>query len=133
MGKRDNKEKRGDGDRPETMSEASSPARRVRQASICIGAFVSPSFFVLLGARDLIDQWVAGYASAIFMLGTMLMYMGGCLAIFGIIAGLGYVASAVLPDDLSYQRWLTPGSGSRADANARAERQLSRPAPFSYQ
>jgi hypothetical protein len=90
------------------MNEVS-PARRVRRASVCIGAFVSLSCFALLAGCDLVDQWVGGYVSATFMFGTALIYAGACLAIFGIIAGLGHAVSAVLPEGASYQRWLTPG------------------------
>jgi hypothetical protein len=51
-----------------------SPAHRVRHASICLGVIVSVLIFVPLAGCDLLDQWIAGYASAAFMPGTALIY-----------------------------------------------------------
>jgi hypothetical protein len=80
-----------------------SPAHRVRHASIRIGVLVSAFIFALLGGRDLLDQWIGGYASATFMLGTALIYTGTCLAVFGIISPIGYALSTVLTDAVPYQ------------------------------
>jgi hypothetical protein len=79
-----------------------SPAHRVRHASIRIGVLVSV-FVALLGGRDVLDQWIGGYASATFMLGTVLIYAGTCLAVFGIIAAMGYALSTALTDEVPYQ------------------------------
>jgi hypothetical protein len=113
MGRRDNKEQRADGDRPEAMNEGW-PARQVRHASICTGAFVSLSCFALLGACDVVDQWVGGYASATFILGTALIYAGICLAIFGIIAGVGYGASLIL----TYEARFRAGRDARREGQS---------------
>jgi hypothetical protein len=61
------------------------------------GTVISVFAFVLLGCGDLIDQWLAGYASASFMLGTLLINAGICLGIFGTIGAIGCVASIRRP------------------------------------
>ena len=48
-------------------------AHRVRHASIRIGSITAMLTFVILGGGDLFVQWIAGYASPAFMLGTLLI------------------------------------------------------------
>jgi len=91
-----------DVDRQAAMNGAS-PAHRVRHASIRIGVLVSVFVFALLAGRDVLDQWIGGYASATFMLGTVLIYAGTCLAVFGIIAAMGYALSTALTDEAPHQ------------------------------
>jgi hypothetical protein len=60
---------------------------------MCIGLLISVPSFVILGGGDLLDQWLAGYGSIWFILGTLLINAGTCLGIFGIIAAIGLVVS----------------------------------------
>ena len=71
-------------------------AHRVRHASIRIGSITAMLTFVILGGGDLFVQWIAGYASPAFMLGTLLINAGLCLGIFVIIAGIGWALSSGL-------------------------------------
>jgi hypothetical protein len=95
-----------------------SPAQRVRHASICIGVAVALFIFAPLAGCDLLDQWIGGYASATFMLGTALIYTGTCLAAFGCISGMGYAVSIILRDDVPYDS-LSEAEISGLQANAR--------------
>ena len=49
------------------------PVRPFRHASIRIGNITAMLTFVILGGGDLFVQWIAGYASPAFMLGTLLI------------------------------------------------------------
>ena len=53
-------------------------AHRVGRASIRIGSITAMLTFVILGGGDLLVQWIAGYASPAFMLGTLLINAGLC-------------------------------------------------------
>jgi hypothetical protein len=91
-------------------------AHRVRHASIRIGSIAAMLTFVILGGGDLFVQWIAGYASPAFMLGTLLINAGLCLGIFVIIAGIGWALSSGLS--------LTPASTGGAVAIAEPRPQL---------
>ena len=91
-------------------------AHRVRHASIRIGSITAMLTFVILGGGDLFVQWIAGYASPAFMLGTLLINAGLCLGIFVIIAGIGWALSSGLS--------LTPPSTGGAVAIAEPRPQL---------
>lgn len=78
-------------------------ADRVRHASLRIGALVAVFVFLVLGGGDLFDQWIGGYASARFMVGTMLVNAGACLGLFVIIAATGFGLSLTLPARSPYR------------------------------
>lgn len=41
----------------------------------------------------MIDQWIAGQVTAVFMLGTALVLAGVCTALFAAVAGMGLALS----------------------------------------
>jgi hypothetical protein len=70
-----------------------SPANRVRRTFIRLGLCVSASVFTFFAGTGLIDQWIAGYMTARFMLGTALVIAGACAGLFVIVAGVGLAVS----------------------------------------
>src|SRR5262245_2485149 len=82
--------------------DGTSPACRLRRTFARIGVLVSVCAFIILGLGDLVEQWIGGYASARFMLGTVFINAGICLGLFGVIAAVGFGLSFALPDDVPY-------------------------------
>jgi len=76
-----------------------SPADRVRRVFFGLSAFISVLAFILIGGTMLCDQWIAGYASAGFILGTALLNAGACLGLFAVIAAIGSAVSIVFSDE----------------------------------
>jgi hypothetical protein len=68
-------------------------ARYLSRAFMRISFLISLIVFVVFGGTMLIDQWIAGNASAIFILGTALLSAGVCLGLFAILAGIGTAIS----------------------------------------
>jgi hypothetical protein len=66
-----------------------SPADRAGRAFMRLGLIVAVFAFVVVGTDVLLDQWIIGYASTQFILGTAALIAGVCLGLFAIIAGLG--------------------------------------------
>jgi hypothetical protein len=79
--------------------DAMSPARRVRLAFMRVGILISALAFFLVGATTLFDQWIAGYASARFMLGTAFLSAGACLGLFATITAIGSAVSWLFSDE----------------------------------
>jgi hypothetical protein len=84
--------------------DGTSPAYRLRRTFARIGVVVSVLAFIVLGVGDFVEQWIGGYASARFMLGTMSINAGICVGLFGVIAAIGYGLSFALTDDPHYHR-----------------------------
>ena len=61
-----------------------------------LGFLVAVLAFLVLGSDVLLDQWIIGYASAQFILGTAALIAGVCIGLFAIIAGLGLAVAAAL-------------------------------------
>jgi hypothetical protein len=75
-----------------------SPARRVRRAFLRLGLLTAITAFCLIGGLVLFDQWAEGYASGVFMLGTALLIIGGCIGLFSIILAIGLLISIAFND-----------------------------------
>jgi len=58
-----------------------------------LGFLTSLTAFFVLCCTVLIDQWIAGQVSAIFMLGTALLLAGLCTGLFAAVAGTGLALS----------------------------------------
>lgn len=76
-----------------------SPARRVRRASMQVSVLISVLAFLVVGGTVLLDQWIAGYASGRFILGTAILSAGACIGLFAIVAGIGSAISIALADE----------------------------------
>jgi hypothetical protein len=61
-----------------------------------LGLLVAVFAFLVVGSDVLLDQWIIGYASAQFILGTAALIAGICIGLFAIIAGLGLAIAAAL-------------------------------------
>ncbi len=79
-------------------SPSSSPARRVRSASIRLGHWGAAFTFLLIEGYALQDQWEIGHANAMFMLGTALLSAGVSIGLFGIIAAIGLATSVLFSE-----------------------------------
>jgi hypothetical protein len=73
-----------------------SPADRAGRAFMRLGLSVAVIAFVIVGSDILLDQWIIGYASAQFILGTAALIAGICIGLFVVIAGLGLAIAAAL-------------------------------------
>jgi hypothetical protein len=82
-------------DRMEPISVLS-PADRAGRAFMRLGLTVGIVAFLVVGSDVLLDQWIIGYASTQFILGTAALIAGICLGLFAIIAGLGLAVAAAL-------------------------------------
>ena len=78
---------------------AMSPARRVRRASMQVSVLISVLTFLVVGGTILLDQWIAGYASGRFILGTAILSAGACVGLFAIVAGIGSAISIALAEE----------------------------------
>jgi hypothetical protein len=78
---------------------AMSPARRVRRVSMQVSVLISVLAFLVIGGTILLDQWIAGYASGRFILGTAILSAGACIGLFAIVAGIGSAISIALADE----------------------------------
>jgi len=61
-----------------------------------IGLIVATAAFLVVGSDILLDQWIIGYASAQFILGTAALIAGICVGLFAVIAGIGLAIAAAL-------------------------------------
>jgi uncharacterized protein YqgC (DUF456 family) len=75
-----------------------SPADRARRASMRLGLVIAVLAFLVVGSDVLLDQWITGYASAEFILGTAALIAGICIGLFAIIGALGLAIAAALRD-----------------------------------
>jgi hypothetical protein len=75
-----------------------SPADRARRASMRLGLVIAVLAFLVVGGDVLLDQWITGYASAVFILGTAALIAGICIGLFAIIGALGLALAAALRD-----------------------------------
>jgi hypothetical protein len=78
---------------------AMSPARRVRRVSMQVSVLISVLAFLVIGGTILLDQWIAGYASGRFILGTAILSAGACIGLFAIVAGIGSAISIALAEE----------------------------------
>jgi hypothetical protein len=76
-----------------------SPALRVRRKFMRLGLLISALAFVVVGGDVLLEQWIEGYASALFIFGTACLIAAACTVLFAIIAVIGLVTSRVYSDE----------------------------------
>jgi hypothetical protein len=76
-----------------------SPARRVCRAFIRGGLVISILAFIMVGSDVLVEQWVSGQESAIFMLGTAGLIGATCVFLFVVTAAMGLVISYGFSDN----------------------------------
>ena len=69
------------------------PAVRLLRRSTRLGFLASIIAFFILGCTVLIDQWIAGQVTAMFILGTALVLAGLCAGLFAVVAGTGLALS----------------------------------------
>jgi hypothetical protein len=75
-----------------------SPALRVRRKFMRLGLLISALAFVVVGGDVLLEQWIEGYASALFIFGTVWLIAAACAVLFAIIAVIGLVTPRVCTD-----------------------------------
>jgi hypothetical protein len=68
-------------------------ARRVRSGFLRVGLWASAAAFVLIEGYALLDQWLIGHASVLFMFGTALLSAGACIGLFALISAIGFAVS----------------------------------------
>jgi hypothetical protein len=61
--------------------------------SMRLGFVTALTAFFVLACTVLIDQWIAGQVSMLFMLGTALLLAGLCTGLFAAVAGIGLALS----------------------------------------
>jgi hypothetical protein len=61
-----------------------------------VGLIVAIVAFMVVGSDILLDQWIIGYASTQFILGTAAMIAGVCVGLFAVIAGIGLAVAMAL-------------------------------------
>jgi hypothetical protein len=113
---------------------ALSPARRVRRAFLRVGILISALAFFLVGGTTLFDQWIAGHASARFMLGTAFLSAGACVGLFGLVAAVGAVVSWLFTDEAPGGQPLRqplPDIGARLQAHPSEPQAVDSPSPGS--
>ena len=76
-----------------------SPARRVCSAFMRCGRVISILAFIMVGSNVLVEQWVSGQESVIFMLGTAGLIAGTCVFLFAVIAAMGWAISYGFSDN----------------------------------
>jgi hypothetical protein len=76
-----------------------SPALRVRRKFMRLGLLISALAFVVVGGDVLLEQWIEGYASTLFIFGTACLIAAACTLLFAIIAVIGLVTSRVYTDE----------------------------------
>src|SRR5262249_50383963 len=84
------------------------PARRVRSGFMCLALVLSILAFVAVGADVLIDQWIGGRVSALFVFGTACLIAGACIALFAVIAAIGLVISSAFRRRVSMANLAAP-------------------------
>jgi hypothetical protein len=67
--------------------------------SMRLGFVTALTAFFLLACSVLIDQWIAGQVSMIFLLGTALLLAGLCTGLFAAVAGIGLALSMLFDGD----------------------------------
>jgi hypothetical protein len=66
---------------------------------VVVGLVTSLATFLALGTPLLLDQWIIGQASALFIFGTALVLAGICTGLFGLIVAAGLLVSIFSGDD----------------------------------
>jgi hypothetical protein len=69
-----------------------------------LGLVIAVLAFLVVGGDVLLDQWITGYASAVFIVGTAALIAGICIGLFAIIGALGLAIAAALRDKAVTQR-----------------------------
>jgi hypothetical protein len=69
-----------------------------------LGLVTAVLAFLVVGSDVLLDQWITGYASVEFILGTAALIAGICIGLFAIIGALGLAIAAALRDKAVTQR-----------------------------
>jgi hypothetical protein len=77
------------------------------------GLLVAVIALLVVGSDVLLDQWISGYASAEFILGTAALIIGICIGLFAIIAAIGLALGTVLERS---------GDGTRVDRGSEQAR-----------
>jgi hypothetical protein len=103
------------------LGTAMSPARRVRRASMQVSVLISVLAFLVIGGTILLDQWIAGYASGRFILGTAILSAGACVGLFAIVAGIGSAISIALAEEARTDTPHHEAPPARADAAVTGE------------
>jgi hypothetical protein len=80
------------------------PAHQLRRGVIRASLLVSVACFLVLGGPVLLDQWISGDKSPLFMFSTTTLIVGGCIGLFAAIAGLGLMISALFHDERATER-----------------------------
>jgi hypothetical protein len=105
-------------DHASQFGNAMSPARRVRRASMQVSVLISVLAFLVIGGTVLLDQWIAGYASGRFILGTAILSAGACVGLFAIVAGIGSAISIALADEATSDTSRPEAMPARTDSPA---------------
>jgi hypothetical protein len=71
-------------------------AAGIRRAFMRGSFVISLLVFFVVGGSILLDQWIAGYANARFILGTAILAAGASLGLFAIGSAIGLVIEAVI-------------------------------------
>src|SRR5262249_58159816 len=75
------------------------PDTRLRRWSMRFGTATALAVFLALGVPLVLNSWVTGAASALFMLATALVWAGVCTGLFALIVAIGLVVSIFSGDD----------------------------------
>jgi len=74
------------------------PDTGLRDRSFRIGLAAAVAGFLAAGVPMLLDQWILGQASALFILGTALVLAGICTGMFAAIVAAGLLVSLLCGD-----------------------------------
>jgi hypothetical protein len=80
------------------------PHDTLRRWSVRAGLATSTAAFIAAGVPVLLDQWISGEASALFMLGTALVLAGSCTGLFAAIVAAGLLIATLWPGRESPRR-----------------------------
>ena len=92
-----------------------STARRVRSGFLRVGLWASAAAFLLIEGYALLDQWLIGHASRLFMFGTALLSAGACMGLFALISAVGFAVSLFFGESALHP--VQEGSSGGAAAN----------------
>jgi hypothetical protein len=63
-----------------------------------VGSLIAGLAFLVFSSDVLLDQWITGYASATYILGTAALIAGICIGVFAVFAALGLAIAAAFRD-----------------------------------
>jgi hypothetical protein len=75
------------------------PARRIRGAFMRLALATSVIALVLGGGTILLDQWISGRESSLFLFGTACLILGLCIGIFAFVNATGLAISVLFRDE----------------------------------